>query len=74
MKIFKLYEAKTRLSELVSAAVAGEDVVIARNGKPLVRLVPVERRKPSDAFGRDAGLVKIAADFDETPHGFADYR
>lgn len=41
-----LYEAKTQLSKLVTRALAGEEVVICRAGKPLVRLVPVEERKP----------------------------
>lgn len=39
-------EAKAALSELVDAATAGEDVVIARKGKPLVRLTPVESVQP----------------------------
>lgn len=43
-----IYEAKTQLSRLVDRASAGEDIVIARAGKPLVRLVPVtpQRRLP----------------------------
>jgi prevent-host-death family protein len=39
-------EAKAKLSELLDRAVAGEEIVIARAGKPLVRLVPVEGLKP----------------------------
>jgi prevent-host-death family protein len=39
-------EAKAKLSELLDRALAGEEVVIARAGKPLVRLVPVEPRQP----------------------------
>lgn len=46
-------EAKAALSELVDAATAGEDVVIARKGKPLVRLTPVESLQP-----RTPGLAK----------------
>jgi prevent-host-death family protein len=38
---FNLYEAKTRLSALVDRAAAGEEIVIAKNGRPLVRLVPI---------------------------------
>ncbi|MDE2573392.1 MAG: type II toxin-antitoxin system Phd/YefM family antitoxin [bacterium] len=73
MKTVNLYEAKTHLSALVGEALSGEDVVLARHGKPLVRLVPVAQAKPSDAFGMDRGLVEIAADFDETPADFAEY-
>ena len=46
-------EAKASLSELVDAATAGEDVVIARKGKPMVRLTPVEALQP-----RKPGLAK----------------
>lgn len=41
-----LYDAKTRLSQLVDRALAGEEVVICRAGKRLVRLVPVEPAPP----------------------------
>ena len=41
-----LYDAKTQLSRLVDRAAAGEDIVIARAGKPIVRLVPVEAAGP----------------------------
>lgn len=40
-----IYDAKTQLSRLVDRAIAGEDVVIARAGKPMVRLVPVAKRE-----------------------------
>ncbi len=49
MTTMNIAEAKSKLSELVARAEAGEEVVIARNGKPSVRLQPVEpapRRKP----------------------------
>lgn len=59
-----IHEAKTHLSRLLARVAAGEEVVIAKAGKPLARLVPydapTEDRKP----GLAAGLVKIAADFD----------
>jgi prevent-host-death family protein len=41
-------EAKAKLSELLDRAVAGEEIVIARAGKPLARLVPVEELKPRE--------------------------
>jgi prevent-host-death family protein len=43
MKQVNLYEAKTNLSALVDAAAAGEEIVIAKNGKPRARLSPMER-------------------------------
>jgi prevent-host-death family protein len=47
MRQFNLYEAKTHLSQLVQAALDGEDVLIARAGKPAVRLVPVIGHAPA---------------------------
>jgi prevent-host-death family protein len=73
MKTVNLYEAKTHLSELADAAARGEEIIIARNGKPLARLGPVEKRRRSDSFGMDRGLVEIADDFDETPADFKAY-
>lgn len=62
-----VHDAKTRLSELLAAAEAGDEVVIARNGAPVVRLVPVtaptELRQPG--FGR--GVLWMSDDFDELP-------
>ncbi len=47
-EIVNMHQAKASLSRLVERALAGEEVVIARNGKPLVRLVPVsEEPEPS---------------------------
>lgn len=46
--IVNIYDAKTNLSNLVERAVAGEDIVIARAGKPMVRLVPVEELRPRE--------------------------
>lgn len=62
-----LYEAKTQLSRLVDQALAGEDVVIARAGRPLVRLVPVVPPPVHRAGGGWRGRVRIADDVDELP-------
>ena len=59
-----VHEAKTHLSRLLEA---GEDVVIARAGKPIARLVPVAARTEPRTPGSWRGRVIIAADFDETP-------
>lgn len=65
-----VHQAKTRLSELLVAAEAGEEVVIARSGTPIVRLVPITasaaRRRPGFADGE----LRISDDFDETPDAF----
>jgi prevent-host-death family protein len=59
-----IYEAKTRLSQLVDKAAAGEDVVVSRNGKPLVRITRLEEPKRKIKFGILKGKVKVAPDFD----------
>jgi prevent-host-death family protein len=58
-----MHEAKTDLSRLVERALAGEDVVIARAGVPVVRLVPVAR-SGTRKLGQWAGQVHMADDFD----------
>jgi len=62
--VSNLYEAKTNLSQLVDRAAAGEEIIIAKNGVPLARLVPLEvRAAPRKPGGWEAG-VQIADDFD----------
>jgi prevent-host-death family protein len=73
MSLINMYEAKTHLSAVVERALRGEEIVLARAGKPLVRLVPVGDRKPSDAFGLDRGLFTVPADFDATPEDFEEH-
>ncbi len=64
MEAVNLYDAKTRLSQLVDKAASGEDVVVSRNGKPLVRITRLDGAKRNIKFGVLKGKVKIAADFD----------
>ncbi len=65
---YNVYEAKTHLSQLLDRAAAGEEIVIARAGRPVARLVALaghgsERR----IAGAWRGRVRMAADFDELP-------
>lgn len=60
-----LYEAKTHLSDLVERAAGGEDIVIAKAGRPRVRLVPVVSRTTPRRFGSLRGQVVMSPDFDE---------
>jgi prevent-host-death family protein len=60
-----IYEAKTRLSALLALVEAGEEVIIARNGRPVARLAPLAAREPDRVAGLWKGKVRIAADFDE---------
>jgi prevent-host-death family protein len=67
MKAVNVQEAKTHLSRLLEEAVAGEDVVIAKAGRPYVRLVSCVRETPPRSLGAWKGRVRSADDFDETP-------
>ena len=58
-----VHEAKTHLSRLLREVVEGEDVVITRSGRPVARLVPIERKRP--VFGVDEGRFVVPDDFDE---------
>jgi prevent-host-death family protein len=63
MNTVGLFDAKTRLSELVRDAESGMTTTILRNGKPVARIVPIEQNAPRE-FGFDDGLGYIADDFD----------
>ncbi|MBI5482157.1 MAG: type II toxin-antitoxin system Phd/YefM family antitoxin [Deltaproteobacteria bacterium] len=67
MKAVNIQQAKTHLSRLVEEAVAGEDIVIAKAGRPRVRLVPCEPERTPRALGGWEGQLVIAEDFDDTP-------
>jgi prevent-host-death family protein len=68
-----MHEAKTKLSQLVERAEAGEDIVIARNGKPVARLVPVATASSlADVHGALRGRVEFADDFDDLPDDIAE--
>ena len=64
MTTVNVHEAKTRLSQLLVAVEAGEEVVIARGGRPVARLVGLERAAPQRHLGLLAGRFKVPADFD----------
>ncbi len=74
MAIYNIAQAKARFSELVDKAMAGEDVIIARDHKPLLKLVsfndPSRPLKPGSARGQ----IWIADDFDAPLEDFKEYR
>lgn len=63
MKQVNVHEAKTHLSRLLEEVAGGTEVVIAKAGRPVAKLVPLRRRKPR--LGMDRGKVWIAPGFDE---------
>ncbi len=58
-----VHEAKTHLSQLLQRVAAGEEIIIARGGKPVARLVPFATPQ-ARALGRDRGLFAVPEDFD----------
>lgn len=67
-----VHEAKTHLSRLLRRVAAGEEIVIARAGRPIARLVPIEAR-PRRVLGLDEGLFEVPDDFDAPlPDGILD--
>jgi prevent-host-death family protein len=68
-----MHEAKTKLSQLVERAEAGEEIVITRNGKPVARLVPIAGTNSlASVHSALRGRIEIADDFDELPPDVAE--
>jgi prevent-host-death family protein len=67
MTLVNIHAAKTQLSRLVDAAAAGEEIVIARAGKPVARLVPFTTGRASErrCLGVLVGQLKVPDDFDD---------
>ena len=74
MPTFNIAQAKARFSDLVRKAMSGEEVIIAKDNKPVLRLTslrkPNKPRKPGSGKGQ---ILHIAPDFDVTPEVFKDY-
>ena len=64
METVNIHDAKTQFSRLVDAAANGQEIIIAKAGKPTARLVPMERGKTKRRFGALKGKIRIASDFD----------
>jgi len=64
MKTVSIHVAKTHLSSLVEEAAAGGEIVIAKAGKPIARLVPLEKPDFLKTFGMLKGKIWVSEDFD----------
>jgi prevent-host-death family protein len=66
MQTVNVHAAKTHLSRLIDEAAAGHEIVIARAGKPVAKLVPLTAAplKPARVLGLMAGRMRVSADFD----------
>ena len=69
--IVNIHEAKTQLSKLLARVAAGEEIIIAKAGKPIARLSPIRARQ-TRVPGRFAGQGYIADDFDAPLRDFED--
>ena len=71
---FNIHYAKTHLSKLLEQVQAGEEIIIAKSGKPIARLCPVEKEaektKPKRVPGSMKGQIWIAPNFDDPIPGF----
>ena len=65
MRTVNVHEAKTTLSQLLAEVERGEDVIIARSGKPVARLIAYHEEGDRRVFGRDRGLFQVPEDFDD---------
>lgn len=74
MKQVNMYEAKTHFSRLVAEALSGEEIVVARDGVPLIRLVPILPPEKPSLLGLMKGQIRIGADFEEPLEDFAEYQ
>jgi len=63
MEKVNIHQAKTHLSRLLERVASGEEIVIAKSGRPMAKLVPLaaEKRRP----GRLEGKIRMAADFED---------
>ena len=64
MKV-SVYEAKSKLSQMINRALEGEEVVITRNGEETVKLTPVAKKKRGNWIGMYDGQIEIRDDFDD---------
>jgi prevent-host-death family protein len=59
-----VHEAKTHLSRLLDRVAAGEEIVIAKAGKPMAKMVPIEKPQADRVPGLDKDIIQIPDDFD----------
>ena len=65
MQQYNIHNAKTHLSTLVDKAAAGDSFIIAKAGKPMVKVIPMSMQKTARRVGFLKGQIKVPADFDK---------
>jgi len=68
-----VHQAKTNLSKLIKKVIDGEEVIIAKGNKPVVKLVLVDDMKTNRQLGTAKGKIQISDDFDKPLDDFAEY-
>ena len=71
--VVNVHDAKSSLSRLLKRAASGEEILIARNGKPVARLTRLSSRQTNTLIGAFAGKLHMADDFDAIPAEFGLY-
>ena len=71
MQITNIHQAKTQLSKLIERVLLGEEIIIAKAGKPVAKLVPYEQNSQPRQGGQWHGKVKMDVDFDQLPDELA---
>ncbi|WDN88475.1 hypothetical protein BuS5_01443 [Desulfosarcina sp. BuS5] len=67
-------QAKNSFSALIEQTIEGNEIIITKQGQPVVKLIALmKKHKKKRLFGSAKGLIKMAADFDKTPEDFRDY-
>ncbi|WP_038251014.1 type II toxin-antitoxin system Phd/YefM family antitoxin [Ghiorsea bivora] len=73
MHQINIHEAKTNLSKLIQEALNGEEVIIAKGNKPVVKLVPLQQQKVTRQLGLAKGKITMTDDFDAPLDDFSAY-
>ena len=63
--LVNIHDAKTHFSKVINKALKGDEIIIARDGKPLVRLIPYTEETKTRKGGQFEGLIQIGKDFDD---------
>jgi len=71
MTTFNIHEAKTHFSKLLERVLKGEEVIIAKAGKPVARMLPIVENVTTRTPGIDKGKVTIMPNFDDPLEEFA---
>ncbi len=73
MSQYNIHVVKAHLSELIQRAMMGEEIIIAKDNKPIAKILALKPKVHKREIGLAKGLVKISTDFDEPLDDFMDY-